>query len=119
MAKLVKFVTSAAVNPVNAMVPIAYGLRPLGREGLGLPFDGGIRFREFAFSSVAALALAMGLYDVFGIVAIIVTALSILGLRLWLSRRIGGVSGHALATASLLCELALLASLAALTKLSS
>ncbi len=31
-----------------AIVPIGYGLRPLERWGLGVPYEDGIRFREFA-----------------------------------------------------------------------
>ncbi len=39
-----------------ALVPIGYGLRPLERWGLGVPYEGPIRFREFSVSSAVALA---------------------------------------------------------------
>src|SRR5262249_52733390 len=80
-----------------AMVPIAYGLRPLEESGLGIPYRGGLTFTEFGFSSVIALGAAMGLYDVMGLAAIVAVALAILALRLLFSRRLGGVGGHALA----------------------
>jgi adenosylcobinamide-GDP ribazoletransferase len=98
-----------------AIVPIGYGLRPIEESGLGIPFFGGITFYEFAISSVIALGAAMGLYDVVGLAAIIALALTILGLRLLFSRRLGGVGGHALAAGAAVCELVTFAVLAALS----
>ena len=98
-----------------AIVPIGYGLRPLEESGLGIPFFGGITFYEFAISSVIALGAAMGLYDVVGLAAIIAVALTILGLRLLFSRRLGGVGGHALAAGAAVCELVTFAVLAAIS----
>jgi cobalamin synthase len=100
-----------------AMVPIGYGLRPLESTGLGIPYCGGIRFAEFALSSVIALGVAMGLYDVVGLAAIVAAALAILGLRLLLSRRLGGAGGNGLAGGAALCELIVFAVLAALSHL--
>jgi len=74
-----------------AIVPIGYGLRPLEQTGLGIPYFGGITFFEFGISSVIALSAAMGLYDVAGLAVIVAIALTILGLRLLMSRRLGGV----------------------------
>ena len=98
-----------------AIVPIGYGLRPLEDSGLGIPFSGGITFYEFAISSVIALGAAMGLYDVVGLAAIIAVALTILGLRLLFSRRLGGVGGHALAAGAAVCELVTFAVVAAIS----
>lgn len=98
-----------------AIVPIGYGLRPLEESGLGIPYHGGITFSEFAISSVIALGAAMGLYDVVGLAAIVGVALTVLGLRLLFSRRLGGVGGHALAAGSAVCELVTIAVLAALS----
>jgi cobalamin synthase len=98
-----------------AIVPIGYGLRPLEESGLGIPYFGGLTFAEFAISSVIALGIAMGLYDVIGLAAIVAVALAILGLRLLLSRRLVGVGGNALAAGAAVCELLTLAVLAALS----
>jgi adenosylcobinamide-GDP ribazoletransferase len=98
-----------------AIVPIGYGLRPREEAGLGVPYFGGLRFAEFGISSVIALGLAMGLYDVVGLAAIIAVALAILGLRLLLSRRLGGVGGSGLAAGAAVCELVTIAVLAALS----
>ncbi|MFZ0889171.1 MAG: adenosylcobinamide-GDP ribazoletransferase, partial [Candidatus Binataceae bacterium] len=73
-----------------AIVPTAIGLKPLGRFGLGVPYEGGIKFRDFALASVIALGLAMGLYEVIAIAAIAAVAITILVLRLLFSRRLGG-----------------------------
>jgi len=97
-----------------AIVPVGYGLKPLERGGLGVPWEGGIRFREFAGSSVLAFGIAMGLYDVVGIAAIVVMAFVILALRLLFSRRLGGADGYALAAGAAVCELATFAIMAAL-----
>ena len=97
-----------------AIVPVAYGLKPLERAGLGVPWEGGIRFREFAGSSVLALGIAMGLYQVIAIAVIVVLALAILALRLLFNRRLGGAGGYALAAAAAVCELAVLAVAAAI-----
>jgi adenosylcobinamide-GDP ribazoletransferase len=87
------------------MVPVAYGLKPLERWGLGVPYEGGLTFREFAIASVVALAITLGLYRNIGLVVIVVLALAILALRLMLSRRLGGASGFTLAGAAALAEL--------------
>lgn len=97
-----------------AIVPIGYGLRPLDSWGLGIPYNGGIRFREFAVGSVIALGIAMSLYDIVALAAIVVLALAILGLRLLFSRRLGGASGYALAGGAAVCELLVFAILAML-----
>jgi cobalamin synthase len=100
-----------------AMVPIAYGLRPLEESGLGIPYRGGLTFTEFGFSSVIALGAAMGLYDVMGLAAIVAVALAILAMRLLLSRRLGGVGGHALAAGAAVSELITIAILAGIAAL--
>ena len=97
-----------------AIVPIGYGLKPLERWGLGIPYEGGIRFREFAASSAVALGLTLGLYENVGLAVIVAVALTILGLRLLLSRRVGGVGGYSLAGGMAVCELVTLAVLSAL-----
>ena len=97
-----------------AIVPVGYGLKALERRGLGVPWEGGIRFREFAGSSVLAFGIAMGLYNVVGIAAIIVMAFVILALRLLFSRRLGGADGYALAAGAAVCELVTFAVMAAL-----
>ncbi len=97
-----------------AIVPIGYGLKPLDRPGLGVQWEGGIRFREFAGSSVIALGTAMGFYDAVAIAAIVMLASTILAMRLLFSRRIGGVSGFALAAGAAISELVAFATLAAM-----
>ena len=99
-----------------AMVPVGYGLRPLERWGLGVPYEGPIRFREFSVSSAVALGLTMALYENVGLVVIVALALTILAMRLVLSRRLGGAAGYALAGAMAICELVVLATMAALTR---
>jgi len=99
-----------------ALVPIGYGLRPLERWGLGVPYEGPIRFREFSVSSAVALFLTMMLYENLGLVVIVALALTILALRLILSRRLGGAAGYALAGCMALCELVVLATMAALAR---
>ena len=99
-----------------AMVPIGYGLRPLERWGLGVPYEGPIRFREFSVSSAIALGLAMALYENVGLAVIVALALTILAIRLVLSRRLGGAAGYALAGGMAVCELVVFATMAALTR---
>jgi cobalamin synthase len=97
-----------------AIIPIGYGLKPLEHWGLGIPYAGGISFREFAVSSVVALGLTMGLYQNVGLAVIIVLALTILAMRLVLSRRMGGASGYMLAGGCALIEVVTFAVLAAI-----
>ncbi len=97
-----------------AIVPVGYGLKPLERWGLGVPWEGGIRFREFAGSSVLAFGIAMGLYEIVALAVIVVIAFVILLLRLLFSRRVGGAGGFTLAAGAAVCELALFAVLAAI-----
>ena len=97
-----------------AIIPIGYGLKPLEHWGLGIPYEGGISFREFAVSSVVALGLTMGLYQNVGLAVIIVLALTILAMRLVLSRRMGGASGYMLAGGCALAEVVTFAVLAAI-----
>jgi cobalamin synthase len=97
-----------------AIVPIGYGLKPLEHWGLGIPYEGGISFREFAVSSVVALGITMGLYQNVGLAAIVALALTILAMRLVLSRRMGGASGYMLAGGCALAEAVTFAVLAAL-----
>jgi cobalamin synthase len=97
-----------------SIVPVAYGLKAGERWGLGLPFEGGIEFREFAISSVIALGLTLALYADVGLVVTVVVALVILGLRFLFSRRFGGVPGFALAGASAIIELAVIMTVATL-----
>jgi len=89
-------------------VPIGYGLKATGSDGLGIPFDGAITFGDFAFSSLIALGVAMTAYDLVALVAIVTVALTILGLRLGFSRLFGGVDGFALAAGAQVCEFATL-----------
>jgi cobalamin synthase len=98
-----------------ALVPIGYGLRPLERWGLGVPYEGPIRFREFSVSSAIALGFTMGFYENVGLAVIVVLALTILAIRLLLSRRLGGAAGYALAGAVAACELIVFATMAVLT----
>jgi adenosylcobinamide-GDP ribazoletransferase len=97
-----------------AIVPIGYGLRPLEHWGLGIPYEGGISFREFAISSVIALGLTMGLYQNVGLVVIVALALTILAARLILSARMKGASGYMLAGGCAIVEIVTFAVLVAL-----
>ena len=97
-----------------AIVPIGYGLKPLEHWGLGIPYEGGISFREFAISSVVALGLTMGLYQNVGLVVIIALALTVLAVRLILSARMKGASGYMLAGGCGLVEVVTFAVLVAL-----
>ncbi len=97
-----------------AIIPIGYGLKPLEHWGLGIPYEGGISFREFAASSVIALGLTMGLYQNVGLAVIITLALTILAMRLVLSRRMGGASGYMLAGGCALAQVVTFAVLAAI-----
>jgi len=97
-----------------SIVPIGYGLKPLERWGLGVPYEGGLTFREFAVSSTIALGATMGLYRNIGLAVIIAIALTILAMRLIISRRMRGASGASLAGGCAIVEIATLAVLAAL-----
>jgi cobalamin synthase len=97
-----------------AIVPIGYGLKPLEHWGLGIPYEGGISFREFAISSVVALGLTMGLYQNVGLAVIVALALTVLAVRLVLSARMKGASGYMLAGGCALVEIVTFAVLAAL-----
>jgi len=97
-----------------AIVPIGYGLKPLEHWGLGVPYEGGISFREFAVSSAVALGLTMGLYRNVGLAVIVGLALTVLAVRLVLSGRMKGASGYMLAGGCALVEIVTFAILAAL-----
>lgn len=97
-----------------AILPIGYGLKPLERWGLGIPYEGGIAFSGFAISSAIALGLTLGLYQNVGLAAIVAMALTILAARLVLSRRLGGASGSSLAGGCAVAEIVTLAVLAGL-----
>jgi adenosylcobinamide-GDP ribazoletransferase len=97
-----------------AIVPLGYGLKPLEHWGLGVPYEGGISFREFAISSVLALGLTMGLYRNVGLAVIVALALTVLAVRLVLSARMKGASGYMLAGGCALVEIVIFAVLAAL-----
>jgi|SRR5208282_122072 len=97
-----------------AIIPIGYGLKALEHWGLGIPYEGGISFREFAISSVVALGLTMGLYQNVGLAVIVALALAILAMRLVLSRRMGGASGYMLAGGCAFAEVVTFGVLAAL-----
>jgi adenosylcobinamide-GDP ribazoletransferase len=97
-----------------AIVPIGYGLKPLEHWGLGVPYEGGITFREFAVSSVIALGLTMGLYRNVGLAVIVALALTVLAVRLILSARMKGASGYMLAGGCATVEIVVFAVLAAL-----
>jgi cobalamin synthase len=96
-----------------SLVPVAFGLNPGERWGLGLPFEGGIEFREFAISSVIALGLTLALYTGVGLMVVVMLARVILSLRFLFSRRLGGAPGFALAGASAIVEIAVIAAVAA------
>jgi len=98
-----------------AIIPIGYGLRPLERWGLGVPYEGPIRFREFSVSSAVALGLTVALYENVGLAVIVALALTVLAMRLVQSRRLGGAAGYALAGGMAICELIVFAVMAALT----
>ncbi len=91
------------------MLPVAYGLRVTDENGLGARWRGGVTFTEFSLSSIFALAVAMGLYDVIGLAAIIVSVILILLCRLFFSRVAGGISGYSMAASGQLCELLIFA----------
>jgi adenosylcobinamide-GDP ribazoletransferase len=97
-----------------AVVPIGYGLKPLEHWGLGIPYEGGITFREFAVSSAVALGLTMGLYRNVGLAVIVALALTVLAVRLVLSARMKGASGYMLAGGCALVEIVIFAVLVAL-----
>jgi len=99
-----------------SIVPVGYGLKAGERWGLGLPFEDGLGFREFALSSIVALGLTLALYASVGLVVTVVLASLILGLRLLFSRRLGGVPGFAAAGASGLVEITVMATVAALSR---
>jgi hypothetical protein len=97
-----------------ALVPIGYGLKQLEHWGLGVPYEGGISFREFAISSVVALGLTLGLYQNVGLAVIIALALTVLAVRLIVNARMRGASGYMLAGGCAIVEIVTLAVLAAL-----
>jgi len=98
-----------------SLAPVGYGLKVGEHWGLGVPYEGGIKFREFGVSSVVALGIVMGLYANVGIAGIVAAALTIVGLRLLASRRLGGASGYLLAGGCAMVEAVVVAVVAALT----
>ncbi len=99
-----------------AIVPVAYGLRPLERWGLGLPYEVAVTFREFGVASVIALGLTTVLYQNIGLIVVVAFAIAVLLMRLVFSRRLGGVAGYTLGGASAIAELTVLATVAALVR---
>ena len=86
----------------------------------GAPLDptaptaiGRARFREFGGASVVALGLALSVGDLAGLLVALSAALVTVGLRLWLYRRLGGLTGRLITAAGEVVETTTLALLGA------
>ncbi|MGH7857374.1 MAG: adenosylcobinamide-GDP ribazoletransferase [Candidatus Binatia bacterium] len=82
------------------MVVLAHGSREAGPPGESSKFAREIGSREFAVASVFALATLLSLTEGFGLVIAIAVATLTVGLRVYLHRRLGGVTHQSLGAVS-------------------
>jgi adenosylcobinamide-GDP ribazoletransferase len=80
----------------TALVALAFGSRAGGSPDRGTPFDPTLTTRELAISVGSAMLVTLVLSGALGLLVLILGALVIVGLRLYLDRRIGGVTTQGL-----------------------
>jgi adenosylcobinamide-GDP ribazoletransferase len=93
------------------MVVLAFGSLAARPDGRRVKFAPALTFREFGIASTVTFALIFSAGGIVGIALVLVTAGSLIGLRILLHSRFGGVSNAALGAA---CELAQLVPVALL-----
>ncbi len=80
----------------TALVALALGSRAGGSPDGRTPFDPSLTAREAAISVASAVLVTLVLSGALGLRVLILAALAVLGLRLYLDRRIGGVTAQGL-----------------------
>jgi len=97
-----------------AVVVQCYGGTPSHARGTAAALVGRARFREFAWASVTALGVVLGVGQLVGLPVVLAASLTTIGLRVHAHRRLGGLTGRLLAASRELVETAVLATLAIL-----
>ncbi len=77
-----------------ACVVMAYSSRPARTEGPGTAFVYGVRFNEFALSSLIALGVLFTLLAIAGIALVLPLGGLLIGFTLFCNARLGGVAGE-------------------------
>jgi cobalamin synthase len=128
LASVLKAAALALVPPGARWVPLilapvlgrwaqtvqSYGGRRPPGESAG---DGTAQFREFGWASVVALGTALALLDAVGLLAGVATAVTTVGMRVFLHRRDGGMPAEGPVRTATLVEVVVMAVLAALAPL--
>ncbi|MGH7823069.1 MAG: adenosylcobinamide-GDP ribazoletransferase, partial [Candidatus Binatia bacterium] len=83
-----------------SMVVLAHGSREAAPPGEASKFARELGSREFAVASVFALAVLLSLTEAFGLVVAIAAATLTVGLRVYLHRRLGGITDQSLGAAA-------------------
>lgn len=97
-----------------AIVVQCYGGAPLRARGTAAALVGRARFREFGWASLVTFAVVLAIADALGLLLLLVAALTTVGVRLWVHRRAGGLTGRALAATRELVQTVVLLVLALL-----
>jgi len=102
-----------------AIVVQCYGGAPTHARGPAAVLVGRARFREFGWASLVAFGVTLALGEAVGLVVLLMAALVTVGLRVYVYRRIGGLTGRLLAASGELVETGTLAVLALLAQLNT
>jgi len=94
-----------------------YGGSPILARGVAAALVGRARFREFAWASVIALGVVLVAADAVGLVVAIAASLTTVGVRVYVHRRLGGLTGRCLLATRELVETVVLVVLALLAQL--
>src|SRR5207248_9034808 len=79
-----------------AIVALAAGARPAGGSAANARFDPAITPRELAVAGGFVAVVTIVFAGALGLLALIVSALVVVGLRLYYARRLGGVTAQSL-----------------------
>lgn len=88
-----------------AMVVLAHGAREAGPADHVTKFSPAVGFREFAAASVITFAILFGMAEAVGLLVLVVVASLTVGLRLFLHRRLGGITDQSLGAVAEVAEM--------------
>ena len=100
-----------------AIVVQCYGGAPTQARGPARALVGRARFREFGWASVVGFGVTLGVGEAIGLAVLLMAALTTLGVRILVHRRVGGLTGRVLSATRELVETVVLATLGLLARL--
>jgi len=80
----------------TAIVALVFGARAAGSTTAPSRFDAAVTSRDLAIDAAFAVALTLVFAGALGLLALILTGLLVVGLRLYFDRRLGGVTAQSL-----------------------